>query len=79
MKKQNSTNPQKPIETESKEKPKRDNHRISTQQSIISVNVDKLDRLMDLVGNGNSRSMVTHNPDLKDLELDNFEKAASNT
>lgn len=47
------------------------------QQSLISVNVDKLDRLMDLVGEMViAEAMVTQNPDLKGLELHNFQKAA---
>ncbi|MCM1567766.1 MAG: chemotaxis protein CheA [Dehalobacter sp.] len=49
----------------------------SAQQSIISVNVVKLDRLMDLVGEMViAEAMVTQNPDLKGLQLDNFYKAA---
>ncbi|MGE5677884.1 MAG: chemotaxis protein CheA, partial [Pseudomonadota bacterium] len=49
----------------------------SVAQSIISVNVDKLDKLMDLVGEMViAEAMVTQNPDLKGLELDNFHKAA---
>lgn len=47
------------------------------KQSMISVNVDKLDILMDLVGEMViAEAMVTHNPDLKDLQLDNFKKSA---
>ncbi len=47
------------------------------QQSLISVNVDKLDRLMDLVGEMViAEAMVTQNPDLNGLELHNFQKAA---
>lgn len=49
----------------------------STNQSIISVNVTKLDKLMDLVGEMViAEAMVTQNPDLKGLELENFQKAA---
>jgi len=49
----------------------------ATQQSIISVSVAKLDQLMDLVGEMViAEAMVTQNPDLKGLELNNFEKAA---
>jgi len=49
----------------------------STQQSIISVNVSKLDKLMDLIGEMViAEAMVIQNPDLKDLELNNFQKAA---
>lgn len=49
----------------------------SVVQSIISVNVDKLDKLMDLVGEMViAESMVTQNPDLRGLELENFQKAS---
>jgi two-component system chemotaxis sensor kinase CheA len=49
----------------------------SVNQSIISVNVEKLDKLMDLVGEMViAEAMVTQNPDIKDLQLDNFRKAA---
>lgn len=47
------------------------------QQSLISVNVAKLDKLMDLVGEMViAEAMVTQNSDLKGLELHNFQKAA---
>jgi two-component system chemotaxis sensor kinase CheA len=50
---------------------------IGLQQSLISVNVNKLDKLMDLVGEMViAESMVTQNPDLNGLELHNFQKAA---
>ncbi len=50
----------------------------SLLQNIISVNVNKLDKLMDLVGElVISEAMVTSNPDLKGLSLENFNKAAS--
>jgi two-component sensor histidine kinase len=46
-------------------------------QSMISVNVAKLDSLMDLMGElVISEAMVTQNPDLKGLALDSFQKAA---
>jgi two-component system, chemotaxis family, sensor kinase CheA len=49
----------------------------SVSQSMISVNVTKLDKLMDLVGElVISESMVLQNPDLKGLELNDFQKAA---
>lgn len=49
----------------------------SAVQSIISVNVAKLDKLMDLVGEMViAEAMVIQNPDLSGLELDNFTKAA---
>jgi len=45
--------------------------------TIINVNVAKLDKLMDLVGEMViSEAMVVQNPDLKGLELENFKKAA---
>lgn len=47
------------------------------KQSVISVNIAKLDRLMDLMGElVIAEAMVTQNPDLKGLELNNFNKAA---
>jgi two-component system chemotaxis sensor kinase CheA len=50
---------------------------ISVSQSIISVNVAKLDKLMDLVGEMViAEAMVTQNPDLAGLELENFQKAS---
>lgn len=46
-------------------------------QSIISVNVAKLDKLMDLVGEMViAEAMVIQNPDLHGLELENFYKAS---
>jgi two-component system chemotaxis sensor kinase CheA len=52
-------------------------HAVANQQSIINVSVAKLDQLMDLVGEMViAEAMVTQNPDLKGLELNNFEKAA---
>jgi two-component system chemotaxis sensor kinase CheA len=45
--------------------------------NIISVNVEKLDKLMDLVGEMViAEEMVIQNPDLTGLALNNFEKAA---
>ena len=49
----------------------------SNHQSMISVNVGKLDVLMDLVGElVIAEAMVTQNPDIQGLELENFNKAA---
>ena len=46
-------------------------------QSIISVNVAKLDALMDMIGElVIAESMVLHNPDLNGLELESFQKSA---
>ncbi len=48
----------------------------SLQQSIISVPVTKLDLLMNLMGEFViTEAMVTQNPDLKGLKLENFRKA----
>lgn len=47
------------------------------QQRFISVNVEKMDLLMDLVGElVVAEAMVTQNPELKGLNLDGFYKAA---
>jgi two-component system chemotaxis sensor kinase CheA len=64
--------------TESEEKTlDRETQLGSSHQSIISVNVTKLDKLMDLVGElVISEAMVTQNQDLIELTLDNFQKAA---
>lgn len=49
----------------------------SHKQSLISVDVNKLDTLMDLVGElVISEAMVSKNPDISGLQLDNFNKAA---
>ena len=49
----------------------------NTQPKYDQVNINKLDKLMDLVGElVTSESMVTQNIDLKDLELENFDKAS---
>ncbi len=45
--------------------------------AMISVDVHRVDKLMDLVGElVVSESMVTRNPEILDLHLENFEKAA---
>lgn len=50
------------------------NHIVS---NVLSVNVDKMDKLMDLVGElVVSESMVTGSSDLEGLELENFNKSA---
>ncbi|MFA9398343.1 MAG: chemotaxis protein CheW [Clostridiaceae bacterium] len=50
---------------------------INHKQSLISVDVDKLDKLMDLVGElVISEAMVSKNSELEGLKLDNFNKAA---
>ena len=46
------------------------------KQSLISVNQSKLDQLMDIVSElVIAESMVASNPDLKGLQLDNFNKS----
>ena len=55
----------------------KDENSPSKVQSIISVNVSKLDILMDLVGEMViAEDMVVQNPELRDIELDSFYKAA---
>lgn len=64
-------------ESRGKEVNQRDISTSSGQQTIISVSVAKLDKLMDLVGEMViAEAMVIQNPDLNGLELDNFDKAA---
>ena len=47
------------------------------KQSLISVNQAKIDQLRDLVGElVTTESMVVGNPDLRGLQLDNFQKSA---
>ncbi|HAN21107.1 MAG: chemotaxis protein CheA [Clostridiales bacterium GWF2_36_10] len=49
----------------------------STSQSIISINVSKLDKLMNLMGEVViAESMVVENPDLKGLQLQSFQREA---
>lgn len=48
-----------------------------TKQSIISVNVEKLDKLMDMVGElVIAEAMVSQNPEIQSLEIESFEKAS---
>lgn len=56
---------------------KNNNHASKGKQSLISVNLNKLDQLLDMVGEiVIAEAMVTSNPDLKGLKLDNFQKSA---
>ena len=69
-----SVGKERPNRTEQQEK---DQQSVNTTQSIISVSVVKLDKLMDLVGEMViAEAMVIQNPDLKGLQLNNFIKAA---
>lgn len=70
---------------EQKEESKNDNEQkkevikksITPHANVLSVKVENLDMLMDLVGElVVSESMVSKNPDLEGLKLDNFNKAA---
>ncbi len=55
----------------------KENKSTNVQQNIISVNVTKLDKLMDLVGEMViAEAMVTQNSDLAGLSLNSFQKAA---
>ncbi len=66
-----------PALQEHKEKEKEITTASHSNQTIISVNVAKLDKLMDLMGEMViSEAMVVQNPDLRGLELTNFYKAA---
>ena len=61
------------IENEQKDKPQY----TTNHQSMISVSVNKLDILMDLVGEMvTAEAMVTQNPDLQGLHLESFSKSA---
>lgn len=65
----------RPTRTELQEK---DTQSVSNTQSIISVSVVKLDKLMDLVGEMViAEAMVIQNPDLHGIPLSNFTKAAN--
>ena len=51
-------------------------HAAKGKQSLISVNLNKLDQLLDMVGEiVIAEAMVASNPDLKGLKLDNFNKS----
>lgn len=53
------------------------NHHTGAKQSLISVNLSKLDKLMAIVGEiVITESMVTSSPDLEGLKLDSFTKSA---
>ena len=50
---------------------------IMAKQNFISVNVNKLDKLMDLVGEiVTTESMVTKNPEIVNLRLETFERSS---
>lgn len=68
-----------PASSDSKNDPAKTQVQTSTsgvKQSLISVNQSKLDHLMDLVGEiVTAESMVSRNPDIMGLRLDNFNKS----
>ena len=73
---------QKPKEETSKQTPKTQeavkppDGKKQTGNTMISVNINKLDALLNLTGElVTSEAMVTQNPDLDGLELENFQKA----
>ena len=50
---------------------------ISVKQNFISVNVNKLDKLMNLMGEiVTTESMVTKNPEVTSLHIDSFERSS---
>ncbi|MBQ5311767.1 MAG: chemotaxis protein CheA, partial [Oscillospiraceae bacterium] len=66
---------------EKTDSPEREKKRTIThsdrKQSLVSVNLQKLDQLLNMMGEiVIAEAMVTSNPDLKGLKLDNFQKAA---
>ena len=55
----------------------KEKNQLTVKQSMISVNISKLDTLMDLVGElVISQAMVTQNPELEGLVLNSFNKAS---
>ncbi len=65
------------IHTQNEKSPIKQESQGSAAQGYISVAVTKLDKLMDLIGEiVIAEAMVTQNPDLKGLNLDNFYKSA---
>lgn len=70
----------KPVNKETEINPQDMNNQRSIHsphnQGIISVKLEKTDRLMDLIGElVIAEAMVSQNPDLAGLKLDNFQKA----
>ena len=52
-------------------------HELLGKQNFISVNVNKIDKLMDLVGEiVTTESMVTKNPEVASLQLESFERSS---
>ncbi len=73
--------PQQKVEQASQQKtsqaPQASHNNTPVKQSLISVNLSKLDSLVAIVGEiVITESMVTSSPDLQNLKLDNFTKSA---
>ena len=59
------------------EKTDSSDHGTPLKQNMISVHVDKLDKLMDMVGElVITEAMVTQNPEVTCLDIDSFEKSS---
>jgi len=65
---------EKPVAGANVEKPVTE---LTTKQNFISVNVNKLDKLMNLMGEiVTTESMVTKNPEVANLHIDSFERSS---
>ncbi len=74
--KKDSSSPGGPLKTPPDGAPEERDSNGAKQQQAIRVDLDKLDKLLDLVGEMViAEAMVTNNPDLRGLHLDRFEKA----
>jgi len=75
---QAASSEEKPVDyDEPKTKKEKGSQLSSSHQNILSVDVVKLDRIMDLVGEMViAEAMVIQNPDLDGMELPGFQKAA---
>ena len=63
--------------TEEKPVTERPATELTTKQNFISVNVNKLDKLMNLMGEiVTTESMVTKNPEVANLHIDSFERSS---
>ncbi|MGI6491241.1 MAG: chemotaxis protein CheA [Pelotomaculum sp.] len=75
-KKEQPADNEKAAQAASKAEPGGTTERKAGQQQFIRVDLEKLDLLLDLVGElVISEAMVANSPDLKGLQLDRFEKA----
>ena len=62
-------------ETEDNKIQKTNNHKKENQSNYLTVNIDKIDSLMNLVGEiVTTESMIGKRPDIKDFDIENFEK-----